>query len=117
MDKGRFLLCVGKNGPGKRTPISDYLTRHRAGQGVLGFTINKKTGPIVAMALVTEDNDVVLTTQSKTNRLHVSDIRITGRVAAGSYIMDIAGEEVMDVAVVPRAEDAVDDGTGDVAAD
>ena len=117
MDKGRFLLCVGKKGPGKRTPISDYLTRHRAGQGVLGFTINKKTGPIVAMALVTEDNDVVLTTQSKTNRLHVSDIRITGRVAAGSYIMDIAGEEVMDVSVVPRAEDVVDDGTGDVAAD
>lgn len=110
MDKGQFLLCVGKKGPGKRTPIGDYLTRHRAGQGVMGFTINKKTGPIVTMALVTEDNDVVLTTQSKTNRLHVSDIRVTGRIAAGSYIMDIAGEEVMDVAVVPRAveEDAAE---------
>ncbi len=109
MDHGRYLLCVGKNGVGKRTPIDDYAPQNRAGQGVMGFNINKKTGTVVTMALVTDDNDVVLTTQSKTNRIRVSDIRTAGRITAGSYIMDTAGEVVMDVALVPAAPEAADD--------
>ncbi len=108
IDEGRFLLCVGQNGVGKRTPIVEYSPQNRAGQGVMGFNINKKTGPIVCMQLVTMDNDVVLTTQSKTNRIRVKDIRQTGRITAGSYIMDTAGEIVMDVALVPAAPE--DDG-------
>lgn len=103
MDAGRYLLCVGKNGVGKRTPINEYAAQNRAGQGVMGFNTNKKTGAVVTMALVTNDNDVVLTTQSKTNRIRVSDIRTAGRITAGSYIMDTAGEFVMDVALVPAA--------------
>ena len=109
MDHGRYLLCLGKNGVGKRTPIDDYAPQNRAGQGVMGFNINKKTGTVVTMALVTDDNDVVLTTQSKTNRIRVSDIRTAGRITAGSYIMDTAGEVVMDVALVPAAPEAADD--------
>lgn len=103
MDAGRYLLCVGQNGVGKRTPIDDYAPQNRAGQGVMGFNTNKKTGIVVTMALVTNDNDIVLTTQSKTNRIRVSDIRTAGRITAGSYIMDTAGEVVMDVALVPAA--------------
>ena len=103
LDHGRYLLCVGKNGVGKRTPIDDYAPQNRAGQGVMGFNINKKTGTVVTMALVTDENDIVLTTQSKTNRIRVSDIRTAGRITAGSFIMDTAGEEVMDVALVPAA--------------
>lgn len=103
MDAGRYLLCVGKNGVGKRTPIDDYAPQNRSGQGVMGFNTNKKTGTVVTMALVTNDNDVVLTTQSKTNRIRVADIRTAGRITAGSYIMDTAGEVVMDVALVPAA--------------
>ena len=101
MDNGRFLLCVGKNGVGKRTPIDDYAPQNRAGQGVMGFNINKKTGDLLCMHLVTLDNDIVLTTQSKTNRIHVGQIRQAGRITAGSYIMDTAGDIVMDVTTVP----------------
>ena len=54
MDAGRYLLCVGRNGVGKRTPIDDYAPQNRAGQGVMGFNINKKTGTVVCMALVTK---------------------------------------------------------------
>lgn len=109
MDAGRYLLCVGQNGVGKRTPIDDYAPQNRAGQGVMGFNTNKKTGIVVTMALVTNENDIVLTTQSKTNRIRVSDIRTAGRITAGSYIMDTAGEVVMDVALVPAAPESDSD--------
>jgi DNA gyrase subunit A len=105
MDEGRYLLVVGKNGVGKRTPIEEYLPQRRGGKGVMGFNINKKTGPVVCMDLVTMDNDVVLTTQSKTNRIHVGQIRQAGRVTAGSFIMDTNGEHVMGVATVPTVSE------------
>lgn len=108
MDVGHFLLCVGKNGVGKRTPVSDYAPQNRAGQGVIAFNINKKTGQIVTMALVHEDEDLILTTQSKTNRVKVKDIKQCGRITAGSYIMDTIGEPLMDVTTVPGMIDDPD---------
>lgn len=109
MDIGHFLLCVGKNGVGKRTPVSEYMPQNRTGQGVIAFNINKKTGSIVTMALVHEEEDLILTTQSKTNRVKVKDIKQCGRITAGSYIMDTIGEPLMDVATVPGViEDELD---------
>jgi len=105
MDKGQYLLCVGRHGVGKRTPIEEYAPQNRAGQGVMGFNINKKTGTVVCMTLVTKENDIILTTQSKTNRIRVRDIKQAGRITAGSFIMDTAGEMVMDVTAVPGSVD------------
>lgn len=108
MDFGQYLLCVGQNGVGKRTPVSEFSPQHRGGQGILAFNINKKTGPLVTMTLVKDDEDLILASQSKTNRVHVRDIRISGRITAGSFIMDVAGEPLMDVTTVPGTPDEED---------
>lgn len=116
MDQGLYLLCIGQNGVGKRTPVEEFNPQHRGGQGVLAFNINKKTGPLVAMTLVKDDEDLILTSQSKTNRVHVKDIRVSGRITAGSFIMDTAGEPLMDVTTVPFVPDEelpVDTGDSD----
>jgi DNA gyrase subunit A len=105
MDSGLFLLCMGRNGVGKRTPVSEFAPQHRGGQGIMAFNTNKKTGPLVTMTLVREGENLILASQSKTNRVHVRDIRISGRITAGSFVMDTAGEPLMDVTSVPGTPD------------
>lgn len=106
MDKGKYLFVLGNKGVGKRTPVSDFSPQSRAGKGVACFNINRKTGDLIKALSVTDDEDVILTSKKGiTNRIHASDIRITGRVAAGTILMrPDNGDEIVAVSTVVRSE-------------
>lgn len=99
------ILCIGSQGVGKRTPVEDFPTQHRGGQGVICFNLNRKTGDLVRALGVTEDQDLVLFGDSGgANRIRVKDVRQTGRAAAGVILMSNNGA-VVDAVAVPAAEE------------
>ena len=89
-DEGLFLLCVGENGVGKRTAMSEFGTQARGGTGVFAFKANGKTGNLVMAMSVTEDQDLIMfASNGVSNRISVPDIRETGRAASGVYLMNL----------------------------
>lgn len=105
IDEGKYLLCVGEKGVGKRTLISEFTAHSRGTKGVTCLNINEKTGNIIKAALVTEEEDVIMATEAKTMRIHVSDIRVAGRNTAGTILMNVDDEKIIDIIQVPRAQD------------
>jgi DNA gyrase subunit A len=90
MDAGKFLLCVGERGVGKRTSVSEFPLHNRGGKGVIAFNINRKTGPLVCALGAQDDMDVVMfASNGVSNRIRVSDVRETGRAAAGVHLMTL----------------------------
>lgn len=112
MDRGRFLVCVGAKGVGKRTALSEFRVQSRAGKGVIAFRPNKKTGPLVsALGVVAADDDLVFfASNGVSNRIHAEDVRETGRSASGVYLMNLD-----DGAVVTHVVTAVRQDTQDMA--
>ena len=108
MDSGRYLICVGERGVGKRTSVSEFPLQSRSGKGVIAFKPNNKTGSMVAGIGGDETLDLVMfSTNGVSNRVHVSDVRETGRAAAGVHLMALdAGHKVSMVTTALRAEDA-----------
>ncbi len=90
MDAGRFLVCVGANGVGKRTSLSEFRVQSRSGKGMIAFRPNQKTGSLVAALGVEESDDLVFfASNGVSNRIHVEDVRETGRNASGVYLMNM----------------------------
>lgn len=108
IDEGKYLLCVGENGVGKRTSISEFTAHSRGTKGVTCLNINEKTGKIVKSALVTDEEDIIIATEAKTLRMHVSDIRMAGRNTAGTILMNVNAEKIIDIIQVPRANDEIE---------
>ncbi len=96
------VLVVTENGFGKRTPIDEYRVQTRGGKGIKTLNINEKNGPIVAMKLVNEDNELmVITAQGIMIRILVEEISRYGRAAQGVKIMSLgSGDQVVSVAKV-----------------
>lgn len=103
-DEGYALFSLGEKGVGKRTATEEFTPQHRGGRGVVCLNINHKTGRIVKAFLVKETQDVVMMSlKGVTNRLHVTDIRMTGRAAAGPYLMNLDTDDtVLDALTVER---------------
>ena len=93
-DKKATLLAITENGFGKRTELDEYRVQNRGGRGVITYKITPKTGNIVGIRIATEDEDVMLITNSGTIiRLKVSDISILGRATQGVTLMRTNGDE------------------------
>jgi DNA gyrase subunit A len=109
MDDGKYLLCVGENGIGKRTQINEFPTQSRGGKGVAAFKANRKTGTLTAAFGATLDHDVIMfASNGMSNRISVESIRETGRSAAGVILMNLAaGQKVVSVALAIHQEDEV----------
>lgn len=105
IDAGKYLLCVGEKGVGKRTPVNEFTAHSRGTKGVTCLNINDKTGNIIKAALVTDEEDVIMATEAKTMRIHVSDIRVAGRNTAGTILMSVDDEKIIDIIQVPRAKE------------
>lgn len=97
LDKDRYLLCLGANGVGKRTPLSEFPMRGRSARGVIALKINNKTGPLIGAAGVEISQDLIMFSSSgKSNRVAIQDIRESGRNTAGVYLMNVdKGESVI----------------------
>lgn len=86
-----LLLVVSENGFGKCTPLKEYRVQSRGGKGIFTMNVTRKTGSVVAAEVVEKDDKVILVTANgKGIRLRVADLRITGRIAQGVKLIDLA---------------------------
>jgi DNA gyrase subunit A len=108
-DKDKInIMVVSENGYGKRSDLEDYRITNRGGKGVKTINITEKTGALIAMKEVTDENDLMIINKSGlTIRMAVSDIRVTGRVAQGVKLINLKGKD--SIAAVCRVNKSDDD--------
>lgn len=107
------LLVVTENGFGKRTELDEYKVQFRGGKGILTYRVTERTGKLVGMKLVCDDDDVMLISSDGTIiRIKVQDISVLGRATQGVTLMRLdEGVKVMAVArIVNEDDDGVEDG-------
>ena len=84
------VMVVSENGYGKRSDLEDYRKTNRGGKGVKTLSITEKTGCLVAIKSVTDENDLMIINKSGiTIRLKVADVRIMGRATQGVRLIDL----------------------------
>jgi DNA gyrase subunit A len=118
--KGRDLLVVTEKGHGKRTPMDDYPTHGRGGQGVITFKITPKTGELVRARAVDPEHELMMVSEGGIMlRTPVKHISQQGRPTQGVTLMDVDDDRVAAIAIVdmrkelPSAEEQVaTDGDG-----
>ena len=103
-DNEHSILVVSENGFGKRTHLDDYpVSMHRGGKGVKTLNVTDKTGDLVAIKKVTDENDLMIINQSGiTLRLPVETLRLQGRNTQGVKLIDLTkrGDRIASVCVV-----------------
>ncbi len=106
-NENNALLAVTENGFGKRSGISDYRVTHRGGKGVKTLKPTKKTGPLVGVKEVVEQDELmIVTTGGIIIRLPIQGIRIMGRATQGVKLINLEkGHKVGDVARVVREDE------------
>ena len=93
--QGEYLLVVSENGLGKLTGMDEFTAQNRGGKGVKCYKITEKTGNVVGVKAVNEDNEVMLiTTEGIIIRIPCSGISVVGRIASGVKLMDVDSENV-----------------------
>jgi DNA gyrase subunit A len=104
---GFDLLTVAENGFGKRTEIDEYRLQSRGGKGIFTMKTTDKTGRVVGVQQVTEDDQLMLVTNTgKIIRLRIKDIRVIGRNTQGVRLIDLEeGERVVSLARLAEKED------------
>ncbi len=105
IDHGKDILTLTSNGFGKRSSIEDYRLQGRAGKGIKAGVFNEKTGDLVNLKLVGEDDDIMIISENGTIiRMHASDISRIGRNTVGVRVMNVKESKVATVAVTEREE-------------
>ena len=105
------ILVVSENGYGKRSSLDAYRETNRGGKGVKAMNITDKTGALISINSVTDNDDLMIINKSGlTIRLRVSDLRVMGRNTQGVRLINIKGNDsIAAVAKVMRDEDAEDE--------
>ena len=101
------LLAVSELGFGKRTDIREYRVSHRSGKGIKTFKVSDKTGALVSIMEVVDDDDLMLITdKGVVLRIHVGNIKSIGRNTMGVRVMRLdSGAKVSDVARIVKTDD------------
>lgn len=116
-DEQNEILVVSENGYGKRTDIDDYRVQSRSGKGIKTIQITEKTGKLISIQSVSDQNDLMIITRSGvTIRMPVADIRLTGRAAQGVKVINLRGDDsIASVSAIPKTEEidpiVIDDNT------
>ena len=112
LSPGATILTVTERGYGKRTPLEDYRIQKRGGQGIITIRTSDRNGPVVSVAQVVDDDEVMLITDGgKVLRARVSGISTMGRATQGVRIMNLGTGEKL-VAMARLAESDVSEGDG-----
>jgi len=112
--QGDYLLFVSAKGMGKRTMISEFGRQNRAGKGVKCYKITEKTGDVVGVKAVNDDNEIMLiTTEGIIIRITVSDIPILGKITSGVKLINLDDENVS-VASMAKVREDGDDAADDM---
>lgn len=107
-EKDNYILAITENGFGKRTEVEEYRAQSRAGKGILTYKTTEKTGHIIGVKVVTDNDDVMIITANGTViRLNVSGISVLGRNTQGVTLMRTSeGGKVVSIAKLSPEEDA-----------
>ena len=108
--QGSDLLIVSEKGMGKRTNMDEFTVQNRGGKGVKCYKITEKTGNVVGMKAVDEDNEImIINTEGIIIRMKCSDISVLGRVTSGVKLINLPdNEKVASVAKVRKASAEID---------
>ena len=121
------ILVVSENGYGKRTLVEDYRITNRGGKGVKTLNITEKTGDLIGLVRVNDDEDLMITTKNGIMiRMPVEGTRVMGRATQGVRVINLKkGEVIASIAKVPRSDEeeatdaeglVIDNGGGEEAA-
>ena len=105
-EKDNYILAITENGFGKRTEVEEYRAQSRAGKGILTYKTTEKTGHIIGVKVVTDNDDVMIITANGTIiRLNVSGISVLGRNTQGVTLMRTSeGGKVVSIAKLSPEE-------------
>ncbi len=106
-DQKKDVLVLSENGYGKRTDLDEYRVTNRGGKGVKTINITEKTGDLVSIQAVEDDNDLMIINKSGiTIRTKVEQIRVAGRATQGVRIINLRdGDSIASVMAVPKSEE------------
>jgi len=110
------IMVVSEQGYGKRSDIEDYRKTNRGAKGVKTLNITEKTGKLVAIKTVTDENDLMIINKSGiTIRLKVADVRVMGRATQGVRLIDLKkrGDQIGSVCKVATETEEESVGTGE----
>ena len=108
--QGRYLLFVSEKGLGKRTEIDEFSAQNRGGKGVKCYKITEKTGNIVGVKAVEEENEImIITTEGIIIRMKVSDISVLGRVTSGVKLINMEDEVKVASITKVKEDDALNE--------
>ena len=102
------VMVVSQNGYGKKSLVEDYRKTNRGTKGVKTLQITEKTGPLLAIKCVTDDDDLMIINKSAiTLRLHTASVRTAGRATQGVRLIDLTkrGDVISSVCKVPASTD------------
>lgn len=118
IDKGRYLMTISENGVGKKTSLSEFSIKKRnAAKGLLATKESQKSGKLIKAIIVSDGDEVIITTQQKTIKIAVDNVNDYGRYAVGVQLMDVKGnDKVVSMTAVPaitnnETDDTEDDNT------
>ncbi len=106
-DSKQDVLVLSENGYGKRTDLDEYRITNRGGKGVKTISVTEKTGKLISIQAVTDDNDLMIINRSGlTIRTAVSQIRVAGRATQGVRIINLReNDAIASVMAVPHVEE------------
>ena len=105
--QGESLLIASENGYGKRTLVSEFTRQNRGGKGVRCYKINEKTGNIVGVKAVEDNQEIMMiTTEGIIIRIKVSDISLLGRNTSGVKLMNIDASSNVRVASIAKVRES-----------
>ncbi len=106
-EDGKDVLVLSEKGYGKRTDLDEYRITNRGGKGVKTINVTEKTGSLVSIQSVSDDDDLMIINKSGiTIRTAISGVRLAGRATQGVRIINLReGDEIASVVAVPRTEE------------
>ncbi|WP_282923810.1 DNA gyrase subunit A [Mediterraneibacter massiliensis] len=108
--QGKYLLIISERGMGKRTDMDEFTRQNRGGKGVKCYKITEKTGNVIGMKAVDEDNEImIINTEGIIIRMKCSDISVYGRITSGVKLINLPeNETVASTAKVRKASAEID---------
>ena len=106
--QGQYLILVSEYGMGKRTEITEFTRQYRGGKGVKCYKITEKTGNVVSVKAVNDNNEIMLiTTEGIIIQLKVSEISNLGRITSGVKLIDLDSDKEIVVASIAKVRDTI----------
>ncbi len=105
MDEATTIFVISENGYGKRSGFEEYRMTNRGGKGVKTLNVTDKTGALISLKGITNDDDLMVTTKNGIMiRIKAEDFRIMGRATQGVKVINVGkGDSISDVAVIKNA--------------